>query len=505
MAIIPEDVRKALEDTPPFAPKAAAPSPSSLPGNDWIAEAEAQSPAQPSSPAAPSSLRGDGSGSAQQPPANEEGADGAQQQPTNEILSPKEQDTRALIPHVPVFSLDRLRALRARLGDGLNLGIKFFVREGAPEKDEYKESPDPLIFKGINILTARTSGGKTLLLKSLCARILDLKQDFHAVFISLEEGESAIEEALLAGYLWNKEAFPWLPGSGETPRQIEAITVKQIHDYTKFKDALQSSEYTNKKDALQYSDTIRLDNAAHDLGERLHVITIENLEEAALAFAGGLEEKHRAVFEADPPRADYSDTIRALILAYQKQFAGKVVFFIDYAQRIHHKDGPGNASYKELQAVMHDLMFTARAGAVVFLAAQSNRTVATGSAAGYAEKGASREAAEYFNVYGEQLREAADLEQAAEMIIYSTIDRYNNTLNLRLTKYRGGNRDQFAAIPIFWGVQCARLDEKKVTAPTLKHAPEKPKGTGGKGRNYTGDIMGSSSPAKENDEFEGVF
>lgn len=493
MSKLPDDVIKALENKAPKAPKTAAPSPSSLPGNDWIAEAEAQSPAQPSSPAAPSSMPGDGSGSAQQPPAKEKAADGAQQQPTKETLSPKEQDARALVSYIPTFSIDRLRVLRARLGDGLDLGIKFYVRDGAAEQDKYKESPDPLIFKGINIITARTSGGKTLLLKSLCARILDLKQDFHAVFISLEEGESAIEEALLAGYLWNKESFPWLPDRGETPRQIEAITLKQIHAYTK------------NPDALEFSDTIRVDNAAHDLGERLHVITIENLEEAALAFAGGLEERHRADFEADPPRADYSDTIRALILAYQKQFAGKVVFFIDYAQRIHHKDGPGNASYKELQAVMHDLMFTARAGAVVFLAAQSNRTVATGSAAGYAEKGASREAAEYFNVYGEQLREAADLEQAAEMIIYSTIDRYNNTLNLRLTKYRGGNRDQFAAIPIFWGVQCARLDEKKITAPTLKHAPEKPKGTGGKGRNYTGDIMGSSSPAKENDEFEGVF
>jgi len=486
MAILPEDITNAINGTP--APGAS----SLLGGNAWINDELKKNPAPPLVP--PSGTAADtpdpfdmtGKGTPSDTPAAPiaPAAHGDGQSPAKEEAG---DALKGIISHLPPFSIERLHDLRARMGDGLDLGIHFYTRVGDPYRDLYEYREEPLIFWGINIISARTSGGKTLMLKSFCNYLLHTKPDFHAVFFSLEESELDIEESLFAGYLWHKERFPWLPTDGEDgqpPELTRAITVKDIHAFTKYPGALDESQRR------------RLDEAARDLRERLHIVTIENLEEAALSFAGELEdEKQRAGIEENPPKADYSNVICAVIESYMKRYAGKVIFFIDYVQRVHHPDGEGNASYKELQHVMHDLMKAARAGAIMFLAAQSNRTVATGTAGGYAEKGATREAAEFFNVFGEQLREAADLEQGANKIIYSVIDRDSKAVNLRLTKARGDERDQFAAAPVTWGVQSVRLD--KLTPPTLKHEDPKPKGTGGKGRNYKGDIMGTPSPAKE--------
>ena len=451
MAILPDDVTKA-----------AAPAPYAA-GDSWIEEAEAADAQQPRPDAIKTGSPVTDQG--QQPPANEEGNQTKEQ-----------SEARGLIDHLPAFSLDRMRKLRAQMGDALDLGIHFYTRDGAPEEDKYKRRQKPLTFWGINILSARTSGGKTLMLKTFCNYLLHMMKDYHAVFFSLEEAELDIEEALLSGYLWHEESFPTLPPDGMTARGVEAITTDDIHEYIKD---------TSTLDADQGE---RLNAAARDLRERLHIISLENLEEAALSFAGDLDEKHAAIIRDDPPRADYSNVICALIDSYFKKYTGKVVFFIDYVQRIHHKDGEGNASYKELQRVMNDLMSAARTGAIIFLAAQSNRTVATGTAAGHAEKGSTREATEYFNVFGEQLREAADLEQGANKIIYSVIDRANNAVNLRLTKARRDEREQFAAVPVFWGVQSARLDQIK--EPTLKHEQPKPK-------QPKGDSKPKAAPAKE--------
>ena len=443
------------------------PAPVPYAGDSWIEEAEAADAQQPN---AINTARPVTDQATQQPPANEEGDQTKEQ-----------SEARGLIDHLPPFSLDRMRELRAQMGDALDLGIHFYTRDGAPEEDKYKRRQKPLTFWGINILSARTSGGKTLMLKTFCNYLLHMMKDYHAVFFSLEEAELDIEEALLSGYLWHEESFPTLPPDGMTARGFEAITTDDIHEYIKDASTLDADQGE------------RLNAAARNLRERLHIISLENLEEAALSFAGDLDEKHdekhAAIIRDDPPRADYSNVICALIDSYFKKYAGKVVFFIDYVQRIHHKDGEGNASYKELQRVMHDLMSAARTGAIIFLAAQSNRTVATGTAAGHAEKGSTREAAEYFNVFGEQLREAADLEQGANKIIYSVIDRANNAVNLRLTKARRDEREQFAAVPVFWGVQSARLDQIK--EPTLKHEQPKPKAAKGSSKPK------EAAPAKE--------
>ena len=204
MTLLSDEISNAV------SPKPAPAGSSYAGGNSWITEAEAEAQAQDS-------------GAAIQTAEDEEAA------PANEEAP---DEFNGILAHLPPFSMNRLRELRARLGDGLDLGIHFYTRKGDPYKDEYEKREEPLTFWGINIISARTSGGKTLMLKSFCNYLLHEKPDFHAVFFSLEESELDIEEALFAGYLWHKERFPWLPSKeddGQPPEMTRAITVKDIH------------------------------------------------------------------------------------------------------------------------------------------------------------------------------------------------------------------------------------------------------------------------------------
>jgi len=360
-----------------------------------------------------------------------------------------------ILDHVLPFDLAEIRRLDQKAGRGIDLGLHFYKREGL--------APGHLRFRGITVFAARTGGGKTLFATSLCAHALVTKPDYHAVFLSLEESKAAISKRLLAAYLYYTESTQQEPSLPFDPISLDEVD-RHIHG-----ERLQIQEEIDDalRRGIQPRDG-RINEAAAALSDRLTVLDIESFDEARNAYAQTREDAAKAEEFLKVWRADQSATVKGMIAYFRQKYDDKVLFFVDYAQRLHNDDVPvrGGAAYKEIQAVMADLISEARQGAIVFLAAQMNREGAKASGNKYA--------AEFYGAYSELLREAADIEQAAEMILYLTIDRDTNRLNMRLLKYRNGDADQAASAPIRWSVRAALLSQ--IDKPSLIDPENKDKG-----------------------------
>lgn len=374
------------------------------------------------------------------------------QQPPQDQEAPK-LDASALLPYIGGLDLDELKRLDKKAGKGIDLKLHFYRKN--PAARNFILSQNPLRFKGVIIAAARTGGGKTLFLSSLAAHILNTKKDHHVVFVSLEESKSRTSKRILAAYMYAHENV--------TPSEI--ISLDTIEKYIQG-ERIQSQEEID--DAIRHGKTPddgRIINAFTEIADRLTVIDIESLIESRERFIKAQTNLETAATLSESWKADQSTTIKALIEAYREKYQDKVVFFVDYAQRIHNDDDQGKrrngASYKEIQAVMSDFISCGRNGAVIFIAAQMNRD--------NPKETKGDPAAELWNAIPEQLREAADIEQAADMIFYLKLNTTGNPpqtfLNMRVMKYRDGESEQAAAIPIRWSVRSGNFS--KLAPPTL--------------------------------------
>lgn len=343
------------------------------------------------------------------------------------------------------FDLADLRERAKRAGAGVDLGLRFYNHLNALNGG-YSRSPMNMKFRGITVFAARTGGGKTLFAVSTAAHTLATKPDYHVVFLSLEESKAVISQKILAAFL------DFTPGDDR--ERADVLSLDTIETFIRGEPIQAREEIEDYIDTGRRPWDTRIKAAAHTLADRLTVIDIESFEEARARFAQTFESADKAADLAKVWTADQSTTVRGMIAHYRRKYGDKVLFFVDYAQRLHNRaadDRRNAATYKEIQAVMADLISEARAGAVVFLAAQMNRDNS---------KEVKNDAAkEFFGAIPEQLREAADIEQAAEIILYLTIDREStpNVLNMRVLKYRNGDARQYAGAPIDWRTRAACL------------------------------------------------
>lgn len=342
------------------------------------------------------------------------------------------------------FSLDDLKERSKRAGTGVDLGLRFYNHLEAIN-GEYSRAQRNIRFKGITVFAARTGGGKTLFAVSLAAHALATKPEYAVVFLSLEESKAAISQKILAAFM------DFTPADEQERRDV--LSLDDVETFVRGEQIQADFDINDYIDKGRRPWDTRIKAAARTLADRLTVIDIESFEEARARFAQTFEDEGKAANLAQTWKADQSTTVRGMIAHYRRKYGDKVLFFVDYAQRLHDStDARRNAAtYKEIQSVMADLISEARQGACIFLAAQMNRD--------NSKETKGNAAKEFFSAIPEQLREAADIEQAAEIILYLTIDRETipSVLNMRVLKYRNGDARQYAGAPIDWRTRAARL------------------------------------------------
>lgn len=334
-------------------------------------------------------------------------------------------------------------------GEGIDLGFYLYRREN-DDSNLYFNTPEKILFAGINFVCARTGGGKTFFKCALASKILnDKPRTRHVVFISLEETKQSIEKHI-----------------------ITAVVNMRLNDQEKDFDIMEhelSAALLDKLTGEHADEKIKeIKETYREVSSRLVVIDKLSFEAAAekVFKTGKTRSKNAAILKREYP-LEFAATVKNIIRAAIKQCGGaeNVVFFIDYAQMMKDPDGgKGSATYKELQAVANHLKDAASEGALMFVGAQMSREVIKGIPP--KATGDARRAAEFFGAMPEQMREAADLEQSAEKIIYLTIqnrDGDNGLLNIRLLKNRRGIKDLYGSAEMYAGQRT--VDFEKMSLP----------------------------------------
>lgn len=369
----------------------------------------------------------------------------------------------------PPLSLERSRALRQRLGDGRNLKIPFWIPEYKPKPSaatytqcedwiKYHNIADTVRFDGMNIIGARTGGGKTTFMISLAAWILHRDPQSRAVYIALEENEEIITEKLLSAFLFfeDTKAINTTIGANNgygrepDPRDYE-ITLKQIIAFC-----------SGKKDhGLTDEQRRHIERVYENIASRLIIIDPPKLDEARAALIAskeGLTAEQQKDILLDQLSLDQSDVLKAIIKSYRADKAD-TVFFIDYAQLIHNEKSEATktgSNVLELKAAMRDLMREAADGALIYLAAQMNRTGA--------QTYSNDPCAEFNFAIPENLGESSGIERNAFKVIYCTIYNHRDNdidkkdyLNVSIIKHRGGVQRIAFAAPMSWKAQTVNL------------------------------------------------
>lgn len=309
--------------------------------------------------------------------------------------------------NLPAPTLERMTEKAQRRGEGLDLGLMFYNSIGYPE---------PLRITGFTLIGARTSGGKTSLVTNLTARILQKDPDKKILFLSFEESEDSIFCRILAAYLYNTI------GEGDPH-----ISVREVGEAIRDSRAYRGFSQENER------KWERIFTAAETIAPRVRIIDLMDR----------------------PPIGDVAraDICRRLIEEARRDWEQETVICIDYIQKLKAQDSSAQG-YRAFKSIMEELQPLIADGALILAAAQFNRTAATANAGDIA--------GEFWGAYAEQIREAADIEQAAEMIIYCVVD--NNAvpdpvMNLRLLKNRRGSRELSAGIPVRFAYGGLHWDE----------------------------------------------
>ena len=150
-------------------------------------------------------------------------------------------------------------------------------------------------------------------------------------------------------------------------------------------------------------------------------------------------------------------------------------------------EGAAGQGYKEFKDIVEQIQPLISSGVTIFAAAQMNREGARNS---INDKGK-----EFWEAIPEQIREAGDLEQAAEKLLFCVIDKTKpeHFANIRLLKNRRGSSDLSVAIPLDYDKGGLQWGTQRIS--TFSESSGKANGNGaaqenGKkgGSTYVGDL-----------------
>ena len=310
-------------------------------------------------------------------------------------LRPDERECIKLINDIPPATIDRMHEKAALRGEGLDIGFKMYNRRG---KDF------DLPFGGLTLIAARTGGGKTLTLANCAARVIKKHKNSHVLFLSLEESSDDIYGRVLAAY-----------AGGIASQRVIGDTVRNGENYGK--EQLKESGYS------------RVLSCCDELEKQLKIIDLSDVTGISLI-----------------------DTLYKYAKGHYLQHGKDAVVFIDYIQKIR-PSGQATNNYQDMKDVVTKLQPLTANGLLIFAGVQMNRTAVTGGGQknGGKDKNVNRhdsDTAEFYGVYSEQAREAADIEQAADMMLYCKVDkeRRPEAVNYRLLKNRHGASDGTCSI-----------------------------------------------------------
>ena len=308
-----------------------------------------------------------------------------------------------LLDSIKPITADRLREIKEQRGRGLDIGwIMYNARNEAI----------PLKFQGLVLLAARTSGGKTLSLANIAARAIKKDPDAHVLFISLEESEESVYYRILSSYIAQTAGI-----ASPTKREIERSI---------------------------------------DIGEKWRTYSNDNRDKwNAITVSMNYLEEHILIADLiTVPDLDNVAKTAELIKAFYERYGEHAVICLDYIQILKPpKQGAGD--YRDFKQVVNVLRGVIARKVNIFAGAQLNREPA--------KEARNDPVREFQEAYCEQLREAADIEQAAEVILYCRIDARdteNPYMNYRVLKNRRGIRDvtmsmrlDFSREAMDWGRQ----------------------------------------------------
>lgn len=310
-------------------------------------------------------------------------------------LTEEKRQGRADLDTLQPTTLELLHSLKADRGRGLNLGWDFFDGNGAKV---------PLICQALTLIGARTSGGKTLTLANIAARIVLTRTDAHVLFLTLEEAHESVFYRILSAYL------------AQAGHISEAVDIKAIER--------------------------AIDTDGHSLGAP----DSSDGREAWDAITAGIKTLEGRLLIADLialPEAEKAGRAAALIAAFVDRYgAENAIICLDYIQLLR-PDKPGSGDYRDFKKVMDVIKGLTRKKIAIFAGAQFNREAAKGT-----KDGAVDPETEFRNAYAEQLREAGDLEQGAEIVLYCRADKDGRFMNYRVLKNRRGQREITMSMPV---------------------------------------------------------
>lgn len=291
----------------------------------------------------------------------------------------------AKIPNVIQIDYDWFCSECENSFDGVDVGIRYAIKAPA-DPAERQGDPNicgirkflPMRFYGLTIICARTGAGKTAGLTSIAATILNRDPKARVLFISLEQNAKFIT-ARLAAAMAACMASTDIPAEAQNPKEIK-MPVRSV------------ILHAGRKEFLPATQQERLENVFTQFKGRVELISKEKAPEYSKA-----------------------ENIAAAIRSHYARFGYNAYVFIDYAQKMEPEER-GALPYIDLQKAVDSILDATReTGLCVFLAAQNNRETANAAK--------NDVVAEVNLANSETLRGAADLEQAAETIIYFARDR----------------------------------------------------------------------------------
>lgn len=310
-------------------------------------------------------------------------------------MTEAERIGRGYLNRLQPTTLELLHSLKADRGRGLDIGWTFFDGNGGEI---------PLICQALTLIGARTSGGKTLTLANIAARVILTRPDAHVLFLSLEEARESVFYRVLSTYLAQ---------SGRVPGHIGIAAIERAID----------------------TDGASL-GAPHDRDGR-------DIWDAITAGVAELSDRLLIADLIALPEAEKAGQAAALIGAFVDRCgAENAVICLDYIQLLR-PDTPGSGDYRDFKRVMDVIKRLTRKKIAIFAGAQFNREAAKGT-----KDAANDPATEFFNTYVEQLREAGDLEQGAEIVLYCRADKDGEYMNYRVLKNRRGQRETTMSMPV---------------------------------------------------------
>lgn len=256
--------------------------------------------------------------------------------------------------------------------------------------------------QGMTIIAARTGGGKTTTLTNIAARALHVEPDAHVLFLSLEEAEESVYYRILGAYMGQSAAA--------------APTIDEIHR------GIGSRGKTLSADSDKWGGILA---AANYMESRLLIADLINT-----------------------PNLRDADFAVELMHEFFERYRERAIICLDYIQMLQ-PSGKISNDYRDFKRVMTKVKELIAARVTLFAGAQMNRDVAD-------RKVTAQE--EFITAICENIREAADIEQAAELILYARGDNrpeiaeQNGTpyMNFRILKNRRGPSDMSMAMAVNW-------------------------------------------------------